>query len=395
MYNLASSTSPAAPACGVYQVTNMLTMSEEHIVQLEWELYTLWSGRSFARTDQQAPTAPAPRIVTAPVIASPPIAPPIIATSPCQPTPGPAPSTSSITANLLTLTIMPSSTTNTDSTLQPAVHPYTTAKENSYMLPHEQNFGSTSKGKEHEGPSYHTLAPIQNDKIALDVFTRMMKTPIVMLTSEELLSLSPKVRTKWKEQITLRRVQQHDSNNTTNLLSDGIIIEDPYETYLSSLCPGNLPKPFIAAKEPHSIRLIIMDVNGNNPVESVIDPSSSIVVMSEEVCLELMLTYDPSIHIPLESANGRIDESLGLVCNVPCGVGSIILYIQIHIICSPAYDILLGHPFDVLMESAIKNYHNKSQMITIFDPNYSRTCIIPTIPCSHQCCKVIREDFCN
>ena len=51
-----------------------------------------------------------------------------------------------------------------------------------------------------------------------------------------------------------------------------------------------------------------MDINGNNPVESVVDPGSSIVAMSEEVCLKLALTYDPSICIPFESANGGIDE---------------------------------------------------------------------------------------
>ena len=138
-----------------------------------------------------------------------------------------------------------------------------------------------------------------------------------------------------------------------------------------------------------------MDVNGNNPVESVIDPGSSIVAMSKEVCLELVLTYDPSIHIPLESANSGIDESLGLACNLPCSVSSIILYIQIHIICSPAYDILLSCPFDILTKSTTKNYRNESQTIMIFDPNSLCTCIIPTILHSHKCCKVIRKDFRN
>ena len=220
-----------------------------------------------------------------------------------------------------------------------------------------------------------------------------MKTPIITLTLEELLSLSPEVHTKWKEQITLCWVQQHDSNNATNLLSDGIVIKDPYETYLSSLRPGNLPKPFVTAKESHSIRSMIMDINSNNPVKSISDPSLSFVTMSEEVCLKLTLTYDPSIRIPLESANSGIDKSLGLAWNVPCGISSIILYTQIHIICSPAYDILLSHPFDILAESAIKNYHNESQTITIFDLNSLRTCVIPTIPRSHQRCKAFTRIF--
>ncbi|KAF8229756.1 hypothetical protein L208DRAFT_1479269 [Tricholoma matsutake] len=251
---------------------------------------------------------------------------------------------------------------------QPVIHPYNGAKENSYLPPHECNFASIGKAK--DSPSYHTQAPIQKDKITKDVFTRSMKTPIITLTPEELLSLSPEVHAKWKEQVTARRTQQPKGNNATNLLHDDIfIIDDPYKTYISSLRPGEIPEPFIAAKESHSIRSVIMNVNGRNPVESVVDPGSSIITMSEEVCHKLGLTYDPLIHIPLQSANGGIDQSLGLARNIPCEVGSITLYMQIHIIRDPAYNILLGRPFDVLTESTVKNYRNEAQTITIFDPN--------------------------
>ena len=47
-----------------------------------------------------------------------------------------------------------------------------------------------------------------------------------------------------------------------NILDNNILIlNDPYETYINSLCPGEIPEPFIAAKESHSIRLVIMNVN--------------------------------------------------------------------------------------------------------------------------------------
>jgi hypothetical protein len=62
-----------------------------------------------------------------------------------------------------------------------------------------------------------------------------MKMPIITLTYEELLLLPPKVRTKWREQITLKRVQQ-EANNLTNILDNSaIVIPDPYETYINSL----------------------------------------------------------------------------------------------------------------------------------------------------------------
>jgi predicted aspartyl protease len=42
-----------------------------------------------------------------------------------------------------------------------------------------------------------------------------------------------------------------------------------------------------------------MDINGKNTVESVIDPGSSIIAMSKDICHELGLAYDPSICLPM------------------------------------------------------------------------------------------------
>ncbi|KAF8236439.1 hypothetical protein L208DRAFT_1252312, partial [Tricholoma matsutake] len=248
--------------------------------------------------------------------------------------------------------------------------------------------------KEQDGPSYHTVAPIQNNTIAQDIFSRSMKIPIVTLTTEELLSLSPEVCMKWKEQLTPHRILNQDGNNAGNLVNEEVLmINDPYETYISSLQISDIPKPFIAVKESHSIRSVMMNVNSKNPVESVVDPGSSIIAMSEEVCHELGLAYDPSVHIPLQLANGGIDERLGLARNVPCEVGTITIYMQIHIIRNPAYDILLGRPFDVVMKSTVKNWSDESQTITIYDPNSTRSSTILTFPRATKRQKVVCEDF--
>jgi hypothetical protein len=170
-----------------------------------------------------------------------------------------------------------------------------------------------------------------------------------------------------------------------------IFLADPYETYLNALGPGDKPDLFVVAKESNSIRSVVMDINGKDSVESVIDGGSAIVTMAEAVCHELALCYDPAVTIPMQSANSGIDHSLGLACNVPCEISNITLYMQIHIICNPAYDILLGRPFDVLMESVIQNYRNEAQTITIRDLNSSRTATIPTIPRSHRRQTVFRK----
>src|SRR5258705_2402069 len=100
--------------------------------------------------------------------------------------------------------------------------------------------------------------------------------------------------------------------------------------------------------------------------------------MAEEVCFDLGLAYDLSVIPNMKSANGEVDQSLGLARNVPVQIGEISLYVQIHIIRSPAYDILLGRPFDILTESVVRNFSNKEQTVMIFDPNSGRRATIPT-----------------
>ncbi|KAF8218921.1 hypothetical protein L208DRAFT_1345611, partial [Tricholoma matsutake] len=367
MYNIASSISSTPLPRGIYQVLEVPNTADDRIMKLKEELFAL-------RSAQPRPSNPVPPTPVQPT------------TAPCTP----VPSTSSTATNPPTSTS--ALATESSPTSPPIVHPYAAAKENSYLLPHEQNFALTGKGKGKEGPSHHIQAPIHKDKIAEDIFTRSMKTPIITLTSEELLSVALEVRTKWKEQVTTQCVQQTD--NAMNILDDDVyVLNNPYETYINSLRPGDILEPFIITKESHAIRSVIINVNGRNPVKSVVDPGSLIIAMSEEVCHELGLAYDPSICIPLQLANGSIDESLSLARNIPCEVGTITLYMQIHIIHDPAYDILFRCPFEVLTESTVKNYRNKSQTITILDPNSMRSCTIPTIPRSNQCRKVVQKDF--
>lgn len=102
--------------------------------------------------------------------------------------------------------------------------------------------------------------------------------------------------------------------------------------------------------------------------------------MSKEVCNRLQLIYDPSVILTMQSANGDLDNSLGLARNVPLRIGEITLYVQIHIIREPAYNVLLGRPFDILTESVVANYQDENQTITIRDPNTGRRATIPTTP---------------
>ena len=74
---------------------------------------------------------------------------------------------------------------------------------------------------------------------------------------------------------------------------------------------------------------------------------------------------------------------LSLAHNIPLQIGDITLYVQIHVIWNPAYDILLGQPFDILTESIVRNFVNEDQTLTICDPNTGLRVTILTVP--HGC----------
>ena len=314
---------------------------------------------------------------------------------------------------------------------EPPIHPFAEARDATYAAPQTRNFGTAPKppAMKKAEPAYRTQAPVYDGKIAADVYDRAMSTS-VMLTQRELLSLSPEVRSQVREATSAKRSAPKEpvkeihtlaeDDNLPSALDDlatennypnsiftnaihqpatpppgSLIIPDPYETYLKSLPNGATPETLVVAKESLALRSIYPLVDNQQHVESIIDPGSQIIAMSEDVCMDLALIYDPSIILNMQSANGEVDKSLGLARNVPMRIGDITLYVQIHIIRSPAYDILLGRPFDILTESVVRNFANEDQTITIFDPNSGSRATVPTTPRGRPRRLVQRPGFLN
>jgi hypothetical protein len=163
-----------------------------------------------------------------------------------------------------------------------------------------------------------------------------------------------------------------------------ITVPDVYETYINSLASGERPIPLNVVQESHALWSIMMVVDNREEVEGIIDPGCQIKAMSEVVCHDIGLVYNPSIKLNMQLANGEVDQSLSLSCNVPCKINTITLYLQIHIIQSPAYDILLGQPFDVHRINS-QELPNENQTITIIDPNTKHSVTIPTLPWTPLC----------
>jgi predicted aspartyl protease len=86
-----------------------------------------------------------------------------------------------------------------------------------------------------------------------------------------------------------------------------ITVPDVYETYINSLATGERPIPLNVAQESHALWSITIVVDNREEVEGIIDPGSQIIAMSEAVCHDIGLAYDPSIKLNMQSANGEVD----------------------------------------------------------------------------------------
>jgi hypothetical protein len=284
-------------------------------------------------------------------------------------------------------------------------HPFRNAQDATYAPPQSRNFGAPFKAPANKKPdvAYRNAPPIYSQEHAKELCERAFKAPLT-ITQEELLSIAPEVRARFREAITTRRNPNKEEFAESHLYANNdrvtecyfaptiahqhrspppgaTVISDPIENYYRGLAPGEEPdmEYLTVAKESHALRSIFPLIDNNQKIECVLDPGCQIVAMSENIAHRLGIGYDPDIILRMLSANGTVDSSLGLARNVPFTLSGLTFYMQVHVIRSPAYEILLGRPFDVLTQSVVRNFANAEQTITVHDPNTSRTFTLPTM----------------
>ncbi|KAF8869675.1 hypothetical protein BD779DRAFT_1456855 [Infundibulicybe gibba] len=295
---------------------------------------------------------------------------------------------------------------------QAPLHPFRNVKEATYEPPQPRILGATApKVPKVVAPAKRPV-PVQNAQMVRNVVDAALNAPVT-LTQEQLLTLAPDIRAHI---FKLFPAQQPNSEATLALSTEdalpyaigddndaptgqappppnSLVIEDTYDTFISAHGTFGHEAFLRVAKESHPLRSIRPIVDNQVEIEAIIDPGSQIIAMSEEVCHRLGLQIDPTVQLDMQSANGTVDKSLGLARNVSIRLGNITLYVQMHIIRKPAYDILLGRPFDVLTESVVQNHANENQTLTIRDPNTGATATIPTIPRGQRVNTTSEQDF--
>ena len=149
------------------------------------------------------------------------------------------------------------------------LHPFKNIRKPVYAPPHERNFAALPPrlGKDKDN-AYRSVAPVQDPNIAEDVYKQSMNTPCITLSHKELYSLSPEVRQHIRDAVTPKRIINQGTCETKKVAieevideddpfpfpdaqdhdADAVIIPDPYETYLSTLKPGQLPDRLTSRK---------------------------------------------------------------------------------------------------------------------------------------------------
>ena len=298
------------------------------------------------------------------------------------------------------------------------VHPSKESASAQAASQEQQSKPNVEQPKSRE-PAYRTQ-PAGFDPSAEDrVFQRgFVESKSITLTPLELLSLSPALCKRVHRVTGNKRVAFETPTNTAPVQVNSVAIEEvddgddevdyytreerlvaseeptrvsasqsasAFESFQLRQAPASVfataspNDDVIVGETTQKLRSVAAWVNDSGLVECILDPGSQIVAINASKCFELGIPYDHNSRIPMQSANGTVTETKGLARDVPVELrGGIVLYLQMHVVESAAYDILLGRPFDVLTACVAKNDSAGRQEIVVTCPNTKRSLTIPT-----------------
>ena len=165
-------------------------------------------------------------------------------------------------------------------------------------------------------------------------------------------------------------------DNCEGMKKGNVVIGDPVSQYLATLEPGKKPKLVVVAKESQGLRVVYPLINRVGEVELLLDSGPQIISMERNVAKNLEVNWGLDITIKMESANQSVEKTLGLAKNVPFTCGGITVYLQVHIMSSLAYKVLLSRLFNIITESLVKNEKDSSKTLTLTDPNTGERCVM-------------------
>ena len=192
-----------------------------------------------------------------------------------------------------------------------------------------------------EEHKFRYQSAIENSVKTSDLVDRALDAKFTIST-RELLAASPDVRKQVKEMVVSKKV------------SANVFEDDGVDSYLSSLFEQSshlseldLEKYEFSPSAAPSLPLrVVFPVfaPGVEP-ECILDGGAQIVVMRKDIWEKLRAPITSSKFMTIESASSGKTTSLGLVEDHPVRLGPITVYLQIQVVDSAPFEVLLGRPF--------------------------------------------------
>jgi len=228
-------------------------------------------------------------------------------------------------------------------------------------------------------------APIEEGVKAEEILDRMLKGEM-KVTPKELWAVVPKLRAAFKEILTSKHLNKDESREdkeqekeesqpqkkvvSVNSLEspekrqevieikDGEAVEvwavaDPVLQFLEKLSPEEHScQIFVIGEEGEKEEKVAPDmahlkvvpavINGIGKEEVLLDSGSQIVSMTKKVAAANKVSWDPSLSIQMQSANGLLSRTYRLARNVPFTLGGVMVFLQVHVMDAASYTVLLG-----------------------------------------------------
>ena len=226
------------------------------------------------------------------------------------------------------------------------------------------------------GPAYKFRTQIEMDHegVAKDVAARLLDDTITLKKSE-LLAIAPDVR-KWVRDVT-----------TTKKVPAGTTVGNSATGSLTTFFTngsGDLPvfgkddEGRITSTDTLPLRTVKVAINDFGPFEAILDSASSFIAMSRKVWEQMQGGIRDDIRLQMENANAGLSLTLGMMHNAHTTIGGIDFILQIFVVETTAFDVLLGLPFFALATAELAFQLDGTTTLKLVDPNSRQRICLPT-----------------
>ena len=153
-----------------------------------------------------------------------------------------------------------------------------------------------------------------------------------------------------------------------------------YETSLERRDDGT-----IIARHAMPLRTITAKVNNTRDVTCILDQGAEIIAMRKDIWQTLGVPARSDHIMTMESANRTKNATMGVVENLVFDVGCGEIQLQVQVVETANFEVLMGRPFFALTSCKTQDFINGDQTLTITNPNNGKEATIPTHQWTRPC----------